>query len=248
MVLSINLSELSFDASGLLAVADTTVVLTGIVLNMTASAEVFNTMFQFYTPDDYINQTNIQNVSFRTMDFDLNSLNSISSFSDVLHSYIIPDQNNNNLPSGPNGTMGDDFLCYLSKKIYQSNQATNLFANGTTVVSNLNTVSNNTINSVIHNCYLDGDLNYGVSGTVTNNISPSQVILYDISTKDLSRISGDNRVPFTTVVGEPNWYYNMLIPGDMINFQIVVHPATGQKDYAGQDIAPVTYLATITLL
>lgn len=240
VAVSINLDQFTYDTSAILANKAFTEPLTGFLINMTASAEVLNRMFQIYTVDPSVNIGNINNVYFQTFDVS----NNIYPFSDISSNYLIRGDNSNLSANGASnrGTLGEDYLDYLSLQIFNTPDGADLFINANDVITQLNDKATEDLGNVIQTCVLDGSLNYQVTGS-NGKVSPSQSILFEISKNDPGRLN--NFIPVTT--REEGWYFNKLTTGDIINFNIIVHANPSQTTFDNQPIPQAKYLAKITL-
>lgn len=220
--------ELSIDASGLLlqiALTPTT-LLGGLIINLTASAEVMNKMFQFTSID--ASALNLATSSFRTdsSSSNMSSFKISTSCTDPAETGDRCTLESSSVAAG-NLTLGNDYFGYIAREIYSNTAAINFFSNGPEVVDSVNTTADNALKAVFVKCFADGSLNYNsnpFSYTSSQLISPSQAIIEGLL-KLASTASRFDNVTFST---GNTWNDNKLIPGDSIMFNCTVRPAINQ--------------------
>ena len=212
----INVLSLNIDASAILAtLLPDSKITQGLVINLTASAEVLNRIFQFTSLVDS-SAIDITTSFYKTNSDPSHNISSFStSTSDVAgdSSYTVA--------GAVASTLGNDYLGYIANRIFRHASAHILFSNGPDVVTSVNVNANISLNNVFAKCALDGSLLYGISGS-NGFPSPSQLIIQALY-KPLSMSRFDKVFNTGTT-----WNNNLLIAGDTICFNCTVKPDINQ--------------------
>jgi hypothetical protein len=232
--ITIEVHSLNIDASAVYARTIKQDLLEGgLVINLTASAEILNQIFKFSSNNSLV--YDISSSSFQTIVFPNNNISSFSNSTSQIASV------GSKLSLGSlESTMGHDFLGYLAQSIFTNTTAHVLFANGPEVANSVNIDADRALDTVFSKCVGDGLLLYGTTGSVTKASSPSQIITKSLLINDPNRFI--NKI-FSTGNTLNN---NFLASGDTVCFNCTVYPADGQQA-GGVQIAKHIYLVKVLL-
>jgi|LakMenEpi03Aug12_release.lakeMendotaPanAssembly.Ray.scaffolds.fasta_scaffold652467_1 hypothetical protein len=228
----IDVLSLNIDASAILALLlPDSKITQGLIINLTASAEVFNRIFQFTSLSDS-SSIDITTSHYKT---NTDTSHNISSFS-TSTSNVAGTSSYTIAGLGMLGTLGDDYLGYIAHSIFRHVSAYILFSNGPAVVTSVNENANISLNNVFVKCAGDGSLLYGISGS-NGYPSPSQIIIQALY-KPLTMSRFDK-----SFITGGSWNNNLLIPGDTICFNCTVKPDINQDSRVGTN----TYIIELLL-
>jgi hypothetical protein len=241
------LPSLSFDVSGQLLSFDTYTLnlLHGFKIDLTASVDALNHSFQVFSRDIDPGQgltTDVSNLQFRYVPPATGRLFADFSASTVSSRdgpWNTTTKNPANLRVGfidtaadPSyGTLGDDFVNYISYAIFNNTQGLDLLDNVRIVVDGTNLKSDQSLDAKLSTFTgVTESTDYDANATVNSNSHPSEVILAQIEYWKPNRLTELDPIDATGLVaGDANWYNNFLRAGDIISFNATVYPAAGQN-------------------